>query len=70
MPGWMKRDFHLTPAYGRDYRSKDEVAAAWHQGKDFVLATTGQYCSKRDLAEMPGQVWVRYGNLRKVMRVQ
>lgn len=63
-------DFHLTPAYGRDYKNQAEVSAAWEQGKDFVLATTGQYCSKRDLSEMPGNVFIRYGKLRKILQVQ
>jgi hypothetical protein len=29
----------LTPAYGRDYKSKAEVLAAWNEGKDFILNT-------------------------------
>jgi len=28
----------LIPAYGRDYRSKKEVIAAWESGKDFIIA--------------------------------
>jgi hypothetical protein len=27
--------YELTPAYGRDYRTKAEVTAAWESGKDF-----------------------------------
>jgi len=26
----------LTPAYGRDYKSKKEVLADWEAGKDFI----------------------------------
>jgi hypothetical protein len=26
-----------TPAYGRDYKSKKEVLAAWAAGKDFIV---------------------------------
>ena len=27
--------FELAPAYGRDYKTKAEVTAAWNAGKDF-----------------------------------
>jgi len=27
----------LTPAYGRDYKSRKEVVEAWEQGKDFII---------------------------------
>lgn len=45
----------LIPAYGRDYTSKSELAAAWQAGQDFYAAgfpevrgNTG-YTSIRDL---------------------
>ena len=63
-------DYHLTPAYGRDYKSKDEVIAAYNAGKDFILAITGQYCSKRDFENKGNEVWIRYGKLRKICKVQ
>lgn len=63
-------DFHLTPAYGRDYKNQNQVRADWHGGKDFVLAVTGQYCSIRDLKGMPGEVWIRYAGLRRIVKVQ
>ncbi len=28
--------YELQPAYGRDYKTKAEVIAAWEQGKDFL----------------------------------
>jgi hypothetical protein len=28
----------LTPSYGRDYKSKAEVIAAWNAGKDFTVS--------------------------------
>lgn len=31
----------LVPAYGRDYKSKKEVLAAWEAGKDFTVAGIG-----------------------------
>lgn len=27
--------YELTPAYGRDYKTKAEVVEAWNEGKDF-----------------------------------
>lgn len=63
-------DFHLAPAYGRDYKNAKEVHSDWNAGKDFILAVTGQYCSKRDLDEMPGDVWIRYRKLQAVVRVK
>ena len=45
----------LSPAYGRDYKSKAEVMAAFNSEKDFIIQSAlrgyaGVYCSKRDLA--------------------
>ncbi len=54
----------LTPAYGRDYKNKKDVIQAYIQGKDFIFAPTGQYCSIRDFKGQ--QVMLRYDKLRKV----
>jgi len=61
-------DIHALPAYGRDYKSAAAVKADWAAGKDFQCATTGRYLSVRD--QVPGQVWVRYARLTKLVRVQ
>ena len=55
----------LLPAYGRDYKSKAAVLADWNAGKDFRIATTGQYCSIRD--NIP-DVWIRYQKQTKIVR--
>jgi hypothetical protein len=34
----MSSSLTLVPAYGRDYKSKAEVIAAWNDGKDFTVA--------------------------------
>lgn len=53
--------FPLTPAYGRDYKSKAEVITALKSGVDFKTCS-GQYCSLRDF---PNQnIEVRYNKLR------
>jgi hypothetical protein len=60
-------DLHVTPAYGRDYKSIVEVKESWHGGKDFLLH--GKPMSIRNV-EPTTQVWVRYAKLRKMVRVQ
>lgn len=53
----------LTPAYGRDYKSKKEVIAALNKPEDFLANhyTGTTYCSVRDLAD--GEHSVRYKKL-------
>lgn len=44
----------LTPAYGRDYKSKKEVLAAWDEGKDFMTNpynAPNQLINKEQVAE-------------------
>jgi hypothetical protein len=60
-------DIHAVPAYGRDYKSKEAVLADWKAGKDF-RSDLG-YLSIRDAESLPNQVWIRYDNLRKIVRV-
>ncbi len=60
-------DIHAVPAYGRDYKSALAVKADWAAGKDFLCAVTGRYLSARDNLE--NQIWIRYSNLRKIVRV-
>lgn len=62
-------DFHLTPAYGRDYKSRKDVETDWFGGKDFILAITGQYCSIRDLSQFPGDVFIRYAKQMKITKM-
>jgi len=60
----------LTPAYGKDYRNKAEVKAAWEAGKDFVIASVGPwmgaYVSRRELQGKEVQVSIRYNKLAEV----
>ena len=60
----------LTPAYGRDYKSKKAVLADFDANKDFVyncIASPydGKYCNKADLAG--AEVIIRYAKLTKVI---
>ena len=65
----------LTPAYGRDYKSKAAVVADLKADKDFIIADiTSRWCGKpanrSQLIEAGTRVvTVRYGKLRKVTRI-
>jgi hypothetical protein len=58
----------LTPAYGRDYKSSKAVLADWNSGKDFKMASTGQYVNNED---GKGKNFnIRYSNLSKIVVVK
>lgn len=57
----------ITPAYGRDYKSKAAVLADWLAHKDFLAQPTGRYVNRDDAdEEFLQQVVVRYKALREV----
>ncbi len=60
----------VTPAYGRDYRSKKEALADWEAGQDFInTGPGGTYVSKRDIG--PGViVSIRYKRLTEIAQVR
>ncbi len=61
----------VVPAYGRDYKSKREVAAAIEAGHDFTVSDfTNPYCGRSvDASDARGAGYeglrVRYDRLRK-----
>ena len=60
----------LTPAYGRDYKSKKEVIAALESNKDFIYNDiTSPWSGKPySLSDLPrGSYTVRYKSNRQVM---
>lgn len=65
----------LVPAYGRDYKSRVDVLAAYHAGKDFIIASVGnRWCgkpvNKEQIVESGyAPVKIRYSALRKVLIV-
>ena len=65
---------HLTPAYGRDYKSKTQVTEAFNSGADFMAHPfngPSQYTNKPDLVAMgEREVNIRYSNQRKVCVVK
>ena len=54
----------LSPAYGRDYKSKAELLKDWNEGKDFKTVD-GRYTSCRDF--IGKEVTIRYNKMRKVL---
>lgn len=60
----------LTPAYGRDYRSKAQVSEAFYSNQDFRIASIGSwmgaYVSCQELKGKETQVSIRYDKQRKV----
>ncbi len=69
----MKRTATLTPAYGRDYKSKKAVIEDLLAGKDFVLydlmsSYNGKVCNLDDLRKAEyTSVHVRYSAMTKVL---
>lgn len=60
----------LTPAYGRDYKSKKEVLEAWESGKDFQINNMfhpddGRYINKAD-AKPGSRFNIRYKRLTMI----
>lgn len=58
----------VSPAYGRDYKSKAEAEASFREGKDFKchnLGVGGTYCSIRDF-QKGTEVEIRYNRLRNI----
>jgi len=63
----------ITPAYGRDYKSKKEAVEAFEAGKDFVLKThvRDTLINKEDLVrEGIKAVNIRYKNMTMIAVVK
>ena len=66
----------LTPAYGRDYKSKKAVTEDFNADKDFIAHSHDprlrtHYTNRHDLVQMGHkQVRIRYSKLRKVMMME
>lgn len=67
----------LTPAYGRNPKSKKQAMADWENGLDWIIASpiqgAGRYCSVRDKEMMKrggiDGVELRYANLERLALV-
>ena len=41
----------LVPAYGRKFKTVEDMLNAWREGRDFLVKELECYCSIRDLPE-------------------
>lgn len=65
----MRTYLTVTPAYGRDYKSKAAVLADWKAGKDFQCAMSGQYLSNTTPLPTGTVVMIRYSRFTKIVQV-
>lgn len=59
----------VIPAYGRDYKTPEEVLTAWEQNLDFQVAPFGPYVNKQDADNFGESVRIRFDNMKKVVGV-
>lgn len=66
----MNQELHLSPAYGRDYKSAAAVKKDWEANKDFLVGNPGyrDYTNKEDCKDMK-VVWIRYDRKMKMVKV-
>ena len=71
------KHLHVTPAYGRDYKTKTEAVDAWRSGKDFIVqglsGYAGSYVGKGESSTLKQDgysgVMIRFGDMRKLVIV-
>ena len=64
----------LTPAYGRNYKTKAAVIADWKGGKDFVIScvfhpSDGRYINREQAQHETDTFSIRYSNNTKITKV-
>ena len=64
----------VTPAYGRDYKSKKAALADWNANKDFIINDIsnrwdGKPVNKQGAEEGKLSIMIRYDQLRKITKV-
>lgn len=64
----------LSPAYGRDYKSREAVLEAWNSNKDFMVESppnAGRYTSKKECQKLKVRaVTLRYDKKQKSVYLQ
>ena len=58
-------DWILTPAYGRDYKSKTAVMKDFLLGKDFIKQPEGRYANIHQIS-VGDEVKIRYKQMRSI----
>ena len=64
----------VTPAYGRDYKSKKAALDAWNANEDFIINDMsnrwdGKPVNKQGAEEEGLSIMIRYDQLRKIINV-
>ena len=64
----------VTPAYGRDYKSKKAALAEWNSNEDFIINDIsnrwdGKPVNKQGAEEGKLSIMIRYDQLRKITKV-
>ena len=64
----------VTPAYGRDYKSKKAALDAWNANEDFIINDMsnrwdGKPVNKQGAEEAGLPIMIRYDQLRKIINV-
>ena len=64
----------VTPAYGRDYKSKKAALADWNSNEDFIINDMsnrwdGKPVNKQGAEEGKLSIMIRYDQLRKITKV-
>jgi len=64
----------VTPAYGRDYKSKKAALADWNANKDFIINDIsnkwdGYPINKQGAEEYKLPIMIRYDKLSKITNV-
>ena len=64
----------VTPAYGRDYKSKQAALADWNSNEDFIINDMsnrwdGKPVNKQGAEEYKLSIMIRYDQLRKITNV-
>ena len=64
----------VTPAYGRDYKSKKAALADWNANEDFIINDMsnrwdGKPVNKAGAKEGKLSIMIRYDQLRKITNV-
>ena len=62
--------YSVVPAYGRDYKTLDEVKAAWEAGSDFKISSVdsndGRYINKEGAQDAALKIQIRYNQLQDI----
>ena len=65
----------VTPAYGRDYKSKKAALADWNANKDFIINDISNRWDGKPVNKQGAEVgkltiMIRYDQLRKITNVR